>query len=215
MAQSSDSAGSTAALPGADSAELEKAAVTCAVCFEEEPHVRMPCCGREGSSIGYCRRCIEIICEQAEGTGACPCCRHHITIGAAGVVSKAVNRAKCWMCRQMRVIVRRGVCDACLLGRRFPLRYQCKRCNGTSVISHPMWRYQASPSEFGKVTWACQRCHDYTHWRVVPECLSQVPDFDCPEGWGRRDDWLASVRRQRQEELSGGAHQAAGCCSVM
>ncbi|CAE8739450.1 unnamed protein product, partial [Polarella glacialis] len=55
------------------------------VCFEELPWVSMPCCGREGATVGYCRRCIEIICEQyGGGTGRCPSCRHYIRIDGDG-----------------------------------------------------------------------------------------------------------------------------------
>lgn len=97
----------------------------------------------------------------------------------------------------------RGMCDACLLGMRYQLHYECQRCHKAQQIPHPMWRYQETPLEFGNITWACHRdCGDYTHWRVIPEDAAKVPDFDCPDGWGRRDDWLATVRRQRHMELS-------------
>jgi len=107
------------------------------------------------------------------------------------------------MCRKTKVIIDHGQCDACLLGMRFPLHYECERCHRAQQIPHPMWRYQASPTTFGNRTWACHRgCNDQTHWRVVPEDAGKVPDSDCPEGWGRREDWLAAVRRQRHRELS-------------
>eukprot|EP00927_Polykrikos_kofoidii_P036691 TRINITY_DN30979_c0_g1_i1.p1 TRINITY_DN30979_c0_g1~~TRINITY_DN30979_c0_g1_i1.p1 ORF type:complete len:372 (+),score=46.66 TRINITY_DN30979_c0_g1_i1:75-1190(+) len=182
---------------------------TCAVCLEEEPGVNMPCCGRVGSTIRYCRGCIELICKQGEGTGICPGCRQYISVDAFGVVSKVEHRAKCQMCNQLRLIVGRGICDACTLGSRFMLRYECDGgCGRPQRIPHPMWRYQAIPTEFGTTTWACQRCKAYTHWRVLPEDLPKVPDFDCPESWARREHWLASVRRHRQAERSEGARSA-------
>merc|ERR1712096_509762 len=97
----------------------------CAVCFQELPYVTMPCCGREGSSTGFCRRCVEIICEQAQGVGKCPSCRTYIRIDRNGVVSKTEKQDQCRMCCQMRTIVDQGLCDACLLGSRYALRYEC------------------------------------------------------------------------------------------
>eukprot|EP00406_Dinophysis_acuminata_P076386 CAMPEP_0179268002 /NCGR_PEP_ID=MMETSP0797-20121207/30217_1 /TAXON_ID=47934 /ORGANISM="Dinophysis acuminata, Strain DAEP01" /LENGTH=223 /DNA_ID=CAMNT_0020976273 /DNA_START=55 /DNA_END=726 /DNA_ORIENTATION=+ len=174
----------------------------CAVCFEEEPPLAMPCCGKDGSTVAYCRRCIEIICEQAQGVGRCPSCRGYITIKDGGV-SVAEKRARCQMCCQNKIIVDQGLCDACLLGRQHVFKYECQRCRRTQQIPHPMWRYQATPTEFGGASWACHRgCADYTHWRIVPEDVMKVPHAECPESWGRRDDWIAAVRRQRHMELA-------------
>ena len=72
----------------------------CAVCFEELPHVPLPCCGREGATAGYCRRCIEIICEEYQGVGRCPTCRQYIQIDGDGRVSVADRKAKCLMLRR-------------------------------------------------------------------------------------------------------------------
>mmetsp|Transcript_114213 Transcript_114213/g.363023 ORF Transcript_114213/g.363023 Transcript_114213/m.363023 type:complete len:221 (-) Transcript_114213:226-888(-) len=177
-------------------------AKTCAVCFaEDEPPVSMPCCTREDSTVGFCRRCIEIICEQ--GVGLCPNCRQYISIDYQGRVSIIEKQDKCRICCQTRVIVGRGMCDACLLGSRFSFQYECNRCHRFQRIPHPMWRYQPSPNDFGTASWACQAgCGDYTMWRISATDAPNVPDSDCPEGWGRKDQWLAAVREQRLQERS-------------
>mmetsp|Transcript_83392 Transcript_83392/g.212330 ORF Transcript_83392/g.212330 Transcript_83392/m.212330 type:complete len:223 (+) Transcript_83392:84-752(+) len=174
----------------------------CAVCFEEDgPQVSMPCCTREDSTVGFCRRCVEIICEQAQGVGRCPNCRQYISIDQQGRVSITEKQDNCRMCRQTRVIVGSGMCDACLLGSRFSFQYECNRCHRFQRIPHPMWRYQPSPNDFGTASWACQAgCGDYTMWRISATDAPNVPDSDCPEGWGRRDQWLAAVREQRLQE---------------
>ena len=45
-------------------------------------------------------------------------------------------------------------------------------------------------------------CGDQTHWRIDPADAHLVPADDCPESWGRREEWLAQVRRQRRRELA-------------
>ena len=35
---------------------------------------------------------------------------------------------------------------------------------------------------------------DFTKWRVHPADVQRVPAEDCPEAWGRREDWFAQVR---------------------
>lgn len=180
----------------------DDSAATCAVCLEVEPRVKMPCCGRDGSTVGYCRRCIEIICEQAQGVGKCPSCRAYISTDGAGGVKVTEAVAQCRMCCQRKVIINDGQCDACLLGSRYPLPYECSECHQIQRISHPMWRYQESLGSFGTASWACHcRCNSQTHWRLVASEAHRVPDFDAPESWGRREEWLAGVRAQRRREI--------------
>jgi len=178
---------------------------TCAVCLEEAPHALMPCCGKDGSTTGYCRRCIELICEHNQGVGRCPSCRKYIIIDSTGKIVVTDKHGQCRMCRQWKTLIDQGQCDACLLGQRFPLKYECDRCHRVQQIPHPMWRYQPAPTEFGGATWACHKgCGDYTHWRVIAQDLPRVPAFDYPESWGRDDEWLDRVRRQRSQERSQG-----------
>jgi hypothetical protein len=77
--------------------------------------------------------------------------------------------------------------------------YPIQSSQATQRIPHPMWRYQPSAATFGNVTWACQRCGDYTNWRVHPDDADGVPLGDAPESWGVRERWLEDVRRTRNE----------------
>jgi hypothetical protein len=51
---------------------------------------------------------------------------------------------------------------------------------------------------------AAQVCADFTMRRVVPADVGRVPPDDCPESWGRREEWLAQVREVRLRERRGG-----------
>ena len=179
---------------------------------------RMPCCDRgEGATTAVCARCVEVICSQGPGgVGRCPRCRAYVTVARAPdpdrpqprvVVTLADARGTCVTCRQQRELILhldprgRGQCDACALGARHPLLYECARCGGVQRIPHPMWRYQPTPDAFGDVTWACHvACGDYTTWRVHPDEAGNVPLADAPERWGMRDEWLAGVRAIRRNE---------------
>ena len=180
-------------------------AVTCAVCLEATAFAALPCCaGATDSTTQFCLECLRLLCEHAGGVGRCPRCRAWIGVEGGAVVAREA-RATCHVCCQERVIVDgdRVVCGACLLGLRYPLRYECDGCGGVQRIGHPMWRYQArGPGEFGESTWAChRRCGTYTHWRVVPGDVGRVPDDDAPESWGRRDEWLDRIRDYRRRQL--------------
>lgn len=204
-----------------DDEEQPWASTSCAVCFEDgSPPVPMPCCGKAGSTVAYCRRCIEMVCTMAadeDGVGRCPSCRTHIRMSEpgehGGEVQVVEKRGTCMMCMsENKVLGDQGMCDACVLGDRFPLRYECSGCRLIQTIPHPMWRYQATPESFGTATWACHMmCDDFTNWRVLPEDAAKVPHFDCPETWtGRREEWLASIRRRRlREQRANGAASSA------
>ena len=186
----------------------------CAVCWAEvDTFAALPCCtAPAGSSMRYCVRCIEIICENgALGVGRCPTCRSFIkkSDDPPGSFAVADRVEKCALCQQDKTIVGeiRGhpVCDACHMGHNNPLRYECQRCGRNQRIPHPMYRYQATASEFGNNSWACHvGCGDFTHWRILAADVHKVPDHDAPEGWGLRDTWYARIREQRQLEQRGG-----------
>ena len=171
----------------------------------------------------YCLRCLEIICETSPGgMGRCPTCRSFIkkrAEEAGGGLEIADGLEKCAVCNQMRPAAGRArgpggapvaVCGACAQGLQQPLRYECERCGVAQRIPHPMYRYQVEgPTSFGNNTWACHsgRCLDvgYTRWRIHPSDAARVPADDCPESWGRREEWLAAVRqRRRLEALTNG-----------
>lgn len=189
-----------AATPMSDSSS------SCAICLEEGvgdslQRAVMPCCARENSTIAYCVPCMRIIVARAPGgrVGQCPTCRQHVSVDGDGVVHKAERRDTCLMCRQQRIIVDESCCSACLLGRRLgPLRYECDGCHRVQLIAHPMYRYQRDPLTFGTDTWACHAgCGTYTHWKVLPADADRIPPEECPESWGRRDEWLQEIRGAR------------------
>ena len=188
--------------------EDESATFECAICWAdvEGSPAELPCCGAPppGSSTCYCERCIEIICEQAlGGMGRCPTCREFIKV-ENGRIAVAEGLETCVVCNQARPVAERmrgqPLCGACSMGVRRPLRYECERCHRIGPVPHPMYRYQPTPGEFGNNPWMCQACADFTNRRVVPEDVHKVPPDDCPESWGRREEWLAQVREQNVRE---------------
>ena len=193
-----------------------EATFECAICWQDVPGepAELPCCGRPpaGSSTVYCERCLEIICESGPcGVGRCPTCTGFMQKAPDGrglVVAAGV--AECGVCHQARPIAETlqgtPICGACGLGIRRPLRYECEQCHRVQRIPHPMYRYQVDgPGAFGNNSWFCGGgvCQDFTKWRVIPADVHRVPDDDCPESWGRREDWFAAVRAQRLREAGG------------
>ena len=180
----------------------------CGVCLDSTELIRMPCCGRDEATTRFCLVCIQMICElapESDGRGRCPKCREEIMIADGAVVVAPKNVGRCRMCCQPgKTLVESNTCDACALGSRHPLRYECDRCGRTQRIPHPMWRYQPTPDRHGSATWAChQRCGDYTHWRCIPEDLASVPSWDRPQAWGLEDEVVSRVRARRQAERRG------------
>mmetsp|Transcript_20185 Transcript_20185/g.45910 ORF Transcript_20185/g.45910 Transcript_20185/m.45910 type:complete len:213 (-) Transcript_20185:210-848(-) len=193
--------------------------ILCAICYDplnDDDRAELPCCGNSTSTVQYCKRCIQVIISRGfNGTvGRCPTCSSFITIRDGKFVA-GENIGMCQMCLQERSIVdtRSFLCEKCVLGRMFSFTYECERCHGQQRIPHPMWLYQPHPNEFGNVTWACHRsCDDYTHWRIVQQDAGRVPPEHCPESWGRREEWLESIRQTRREMVgaAGGGGGAEG-----
>lgn len=189
--------------------EVDGTSFECAICWAdvEGRPAELPCCGAPppGSSTSYCVRCIEVICETAlGGMGRCPTCREFIQCVDGGL-QVAAGCEECAVCHQARPVAERmggqqPLCAACGVGIRSPLRYECERCHRVGPVPHPMYRYQPSAAEFGNNPWFCQPCADFTNRRVVPADVARVPPDDCPESWGRRDEWFAAVRAQRARE---------------
>ena len=204
----------------AEAEHTERAASECAICWgdtAEEDFAALPCCTAPvGSSMRYCVRCVEIICEEAPGgVGRCPTCRAWLRKKAeGGGFEKCDEIELCNICNQPKQIVHRQgnfrACDACFLGAQQHIRYECQGCGGMMRIPHPMYRYQPTAAEFGNNTWFCRRCADFKFWRVCASDAHLVPANDAPEGWGMRDEWLAQVREQRRRELRGEAPRPGG-----
>ena len=214
-------------LPGGS----EEETLQCAICFDEASSTnikfaKFPCCGHadETSSIKVCTTCLIVLSNPtSDGTarvGRCPRCRSWIVVRTPSSsensdleISTVVNAGTCKICMQVKehLVENASVCDACFLGRRYPLLYECEHCHVTQRIPHPMYRYQSSPEEFGNVTWACQgRCRKFTHWRIRPDQVVSIPIGDAPELWD--NNYLEAARLRvilARNELGGGS--ANGC----
>lgn len=47
----------------------------CAICFEYESLIEMPCCGSSGAPRSFCRGCLGEVCKGGGAAGKCPMCR--------------------------------------------------------------------------------------------------------------------------------------------
>lgn len=205
----------------------DPSATQCAICFDEQvTFARLPCCGHAEatSTCKICTACLLLLTDStSDGSsrvGRCPRCRSWIVISTPSIGSpmpspsasvtssildnleiRAVTSAgKCTICNQVKdhlVDSEAAVCDACFLGRRRPLLYECQQCHRIQGIPHPMYRYQAQPDVFGNVTWACHGpCQAFTYWRIGLSQLTSIPVGDAPQGWG--DDYLMRARNRVQ-----------------
>ena len=192
------------------------ASLHCAICLEEVENFQntavtfchLPCCGSQGrearSSTKVCTACMLLLSSPtSDGScriGRCPRCRSWIVVKEAGLSIEAVeNAGQCLVCNQVKEhLVEPHVCDACFLGRRRPLYYECKECHAPQRIPHPMYRYQPSVDSFGNTSWACQgQCKIFTMWRILPDQVRYIPAGDAPEEWG--DDYLETARERVME----------------
>jgi hypothetical protein len=180
-----------------------------------------PCCGSDGrdeaSIIKICTACILVLTmatsDALSRVGRCPRCRSWITATTlhsphahAGLALRRLESAgKCGCCMQAKEhLVEQDppTCDACFLGKRTPLLYECEECHKTQKIPHPMYRYQKSLKGFGNVNWACQgECQKFTYWRICDHQLEMIPVGDVSEEWG--DDCLESARARVQKARRG------------
>ena len=187
---------------------------TCAICYEslnEQSLILMPCCGREESTVQYCCDCLLVIANNGINNtfGKCPSCSKYFTVDNKVVTIRDSIPLQCLMCMQahndtIAIGPGRNICPRCILGHSYCFSYECKRCHNMQSIPHPMWTYQPSPTEYTTATWACQRCGDYTHWRISASDVNRVPPEHTPEGWNLRVRWLETVRlesiRNRQQQ---------------
>lgn len=212
----------------------------CAVCLDEFmstsatlSFAKLPCCGddSETDTVKICSSCVVLSTHpSSDGSsrvGRCPRCQAWISVRAPDGdaplnldISKVAGEGICQECNQTkRFLVDDGtVCDACFLGRRAPLLYECEQCHGTQRIPHPMYRYQASPDEYGKKTWSCEgSCQAFTHWRIRPDQIVHIPIGDSP--FLPQGDWTTSARqriidaRQDLEALS--TPPPSGDCCIL
>jgi hypothetical protein len=161
----------------------------CAACLEQPKGniglAEMPCCGQQEGSAPQehnnqlCTACILLLCSPTSGAtsrvGRCLTCRQWLsvtTIDSTVSIGVITTEGHCDVCNQTKShLVEDGkVCDACFLGKRRALLYECKECHGHQRIPHPMYRYQPTVEEFGDVSWGCQlECQKFTNWKIVED----------------------------------------------
>lgn len=205
----------------------------CAICFDESidqksiTFAKLPCCGHADatSTIKVCTSCVLVLTtptwDSSSRVGRCPRCRSWIVLKNQITeeeleISTVTAAGKCKICNQIKDhLVEDGTnCDACFLGRRHPLLYECETCHCTQQIPHPMYRYQASPEQFGTVTWACHgACGKFTRWRVRSDQVGLIPLGDAP--WGK-DQYLQSARaRVRLARNKVTPHEDLDVCAIL
>lgn len=199
----------------------DEVTLQCAVCEDHAPasgkrisFAKLPCCSE--TSLHMCAACILVLSfpttDGSSRVGRCPHCRSWIRVeppASAAVSTALVMRSisnqggPCGVCgRHKRCLLEPELCDACFIGRRQPLLYECEQCHLTQRIPHPMYRYQAQPNAFGNVTWNCEgSCGNFTHWRLLEDQVSLVPVGDEPTSWGLdyRQSAKARVLQTRRE----------------
>lgn len=220
-------------------------ALQCAICFDEAltggsvslnrvKFANLPCCGAQpqGSSVSFikvCTSCILVLTSPstsgAHRIGRCPRCLLWIKVQLPEATDKNVVSVEkvdvsgpCLICNQEKdfLVENDKICDSCFLGRRRPLKYECRQCHCIQKIPHPMYRYQQAEDKFGNVTWACQgKCGRFTKWRILPEELHRVPLGDAPKSWG--SDYIKLARERVQilrQDLVGREASNASVSSV-
>ena len=154
----------------------------CVICFQEPKgsFAEMPCCQKDPA---ICSACILLLCSPTtDGTsrvGRCPRCCQWLTVSMGAdslvMIDSITTEGQCEVCNQTKshLVENDKVCDACFLGKRRALVYECKECHGHQRIPHPMYRYQPSVDTFGDVSkgsWACQLgCQRFTTWKIQPD----------------------------------------------
>lgn len=195
--------------------------VYCAVCFDplsasNGARAKLPCCDMKFAKqhdasttdkFNICTSCILILTpptwDSISRVSRCLHCRTWITIDISTIgkgeslkISTVSTIGTCRICSQMNrpLVEKNSICDACFVGRRFPLLYECQKCHGTQQIPHPVYRHQASPHQFSTVTWACQGCQKFTHWRIRSDQIGLIPLGDAPLEWNGMVNALALAR---------------------
>ena len=185
----------------------------------------LPCCGgkdgktEQTTSTKICTKCLLILCTPTSdgqaSVGRCPRCRSWISISTSQetvTITKASHAGQCNICCQVKAVLvpvdgsnnNNLCCDACYLGVRNPLLYQCQSCTHTQRIPHPMYRYQTDgPNQYGHDSWACQRCETFTKWKILPSQIHLIPPGDVPESWGEEFNAMVVARARVQRHHRG------------
>eukprot|EP00815_Leptocylindrus_aporus_P004546 CAMPEP_0116055088 /NCGR_PEP_ID=MMETSP0322-20121206/3191_1 /TAXON_ID=163516 /ORGANISM="Leptocylindrus danicus var. apora, Strain B651" /LENGTH=476 /DNA_ID=CAMNT_0003538609 /DNA_START=81 /DNA_END=1511 /DNA_ORIENTATION=- len=181
-----------------DNEELECDDNTCVLCYKNvsnrEDFATLPCCSDRPL---VCKDCIILLSyddlENRCKVGRCPLCQTWVKLGIDGFgIKKIESEGTCKVCNQRRPITigkKEGesdevICDACFLGKKSPLLYECDGCGKFQRIPHPMYRYQATSGSFSRNKWKCHRdCTGFTAWRLSAQEIFLIPTGDEPREW--------------------------------
>merc|ERR1712007_168549 len=172
--------------------EIEEDQLECLInmCTDKQLHM-MPCCGKPEGTLRVCMECITTLAHFCDDLGAnigrCPVCKKSYKI-EDGQIKKNVQYGECKLCRggHYKELVEGGKCEACIMGQKLSLTYECHKCLKTQRIPHPMFWYTKTYKGYSGANWAChQGCGTYTHWRVVDKDVDNVPYLRWPTAnWG-------------------------------
>jgi hypothetical protein len=174
---------------------------------------QFPCCSDE-QGVRICTSCLLVVTtatkQGSHRIGHCPRCRTWIRVKAPTSttqqqldiepVTLGEPTCVCKICNQTKeYLLDEEECDACFLGQRNPLLYECKRCQCVQRIPHPLYRYQDTPDSFGTVKWSCQgrACGGFSYWRILSDQVALIPIGDTPSAWA-----VDSIQAARQRVLT-------------
>lgn len=186
--------------------------------------VYFPCCEpadddsshHSANAMNVCTSCILVLTtattDGSSRVGRCPRCRGWIAASTlhspnVGLTIRTLEgcEGQCGVCMEAhKPLVEQNppTCDACFLGKRCPLAYECKDCHSVQTIHHPIYRYQETADSFGNKTWECEgKCKKPTNWKICKDQLSLIPAGDVPATWG--DDCLQLARARVKEARRG------------
>jgi hypothetical protein len=91
------------------------------------------------------------------------------------------------------------LCESCILGMHFPLRYKCKNCNIEQQLPRPIWLSQPKFNKFSSMKWPCHgKCQKPTRWQVVVSDAHKIPPEHCPESWERKEEWIQNLKTRQK-----------------
>ena len=187
--------------------------------------VYFPCCEPDedddsahhsANAMNVCMSCILVLTtattDGSARVGRCPRCRGWISASTmhspnVGLSVQTLQgcEGKCDTCQEVNnplVEQNPPTCDACFLGKRCSLSYECQDCHEVQTIPHPLYRCQETAESYGNTKWECHgKCKKPTNWKICKDQLSLIPAGDVPAKWG--DDCLQLARARVKEARRG------------
>lgn len=197
--------------------------LVCAVCRDQSTDTRkvafcqFPCC-TEDAGVRVCTTCLLVLMTSSSDRryrlGHCPRCKSWIRVRTPLTVRQPQLEIElitleepvqaCKTCNQTKTFfVDDQECDACFLGQRHPLLYECQSCQCAQRIPHPLYRYQESPDAYTSVQWSClgHACGKFTYWRLLSDQIRFIPVGDAPASW-QINSIMAAQRKVEETKRS-------------